>query len=78
MGYKMVINANIDKEISPYLEVLDLVSGEFIREVEQVDLSTGEYWTYCYNQDSSLQRDNIEGLIFQRNIGNIVLVYKGE
>ena len=73
----MIINANIDKDIAPFLAVLDLDTGNFIKGVEQVEIDTKTYWTYVLNKGIQ-QTSNNEGYIIQKHIGNIVLVYTGE
>lgn len=76
----MEIGYETNRELSSFFEVLDLDTGEFIRNCYYANQNTGEYKVYQLTEDEeSVEWDlatQKPKLISKK--GNICLVYKGE
>lgn len=58
--------------MAPYIEILDLDSGEFIKQCLRANLETGEYEIF------DLDKPLVDNSIYtEKRKGNLVLVYKG-
>lgn len=80
MENQVEIGANVNRDISPFFEILDLDTGEFIRLCCYANQDTGEYDVYQLTEDGeSVEFDLIkQEPVLIRKKGNIRLVYKGE
>ena len=73
----MYINSQKENDITKYLEVLNLDTGEFLRGVTEANQETGEYTQYGFDPNGLITRTRL-GFDINMKKGNIVFVYKGE